>query len=146
MRPSRRNKGMVVDGQLYRSKYEANQAKILIKEKINFEYEEHIVSFMEPISNGTCRDCDGTNVSKSRVYTPDFYFPETGIFVELKGKFDAPTRTKMKHVTEQCTEDIRMVFMRNNYVTRKHSMSYGRWCDLHEIQWAVGNIPKEWTR
>jgi len=131
---------------LYRSQYEANQAKILIKEKINFEYETKILEFAEPLRGGTCLDCGGSSVAKSRIYTPDFYFPDTNIFVELKGKFDSATRSKMRWVTEQCEEDVRMVFMRDNYLSRKHKMTYSRWCEINGITFSIGNIPLEWCR
>ena len=85
-------------------------------------------------------------MGKNRIYKPEFYFPDTGVYVETKGKFDASTRTKMREVCKQSSLEIRMVFMRNNWLTRKHKMTYGRWCDLHDIQWAVGYIPIEWTK
>ena len=96
--------------------------------------------------NGECLRCGSTNIGKHRIYTPDFHLQSTDIFVETKGKFDAQTRTKMKEVCEQSDKDIRMVFMRNNWLTRKHKMTYGRWCDLHGIKWAVGDIPLSWGK
>ena len=141
----RRARAFPYEGEIYKSKYELQQATRLLEGCISFEYEKHEIEFLSEIRNSECLACGSTSVGKHRIYTPDFYFPETGVFVETKGKFDAATRTKMKEVCAQSTNDIRMVFMRNNWLTRKHKMTYGRWCDLHGIQWAVGNIPTEWA-
>ena len=131
---------------VFRSEYERKQAIRLIKNDVFFLYEELEVGFLSDIRNAECLNCGSVSVGKHRVYVPDFWFPETNIIVETKGKFDAPSRTKMKEVCEQSSWDIRMVFMRDNWLTRKHKMTYGRWCDLHDIPWAIGDIPIEWGK
>ena len=142
----RRPREFPFEGEIYKSKYELQQASRLVGEGILFEYEKHEIKFLSEIRNAECLACGSTSVGKHRIYTPDFYLIETDIFVETKGKFDAPTRTKMREVCAQSSKDIRMVFMRNNWLTRKHKMTYGRWCDLHDIQWAVGDIPLSWCK
>ena len=134
------------EGEIYKSKYELQQASRLLDRGIPFEYEKFEIKFLSEIRNAECLACGSTSVGKHRIYTPDFYLNETKVFVETKGKFDAPTRTKMKEVCAQSPYDIRMVFMRDNWLTRKHKMTYGRWCDLHNIKWAVGDIPVEWGK
>jgi len=37
-----------------------------------------------------------------------------------------------------------MLFMRNNYLTKKKAGTYGDWCDRNGFKWAVGRIPEEW--
>lgn len=142
----RRPREFPFEGEVYKSKYERDQAQRLRETGVRFEYEKHSIEFLSEIRNAECLDCGSTFVGKNRVYTPDFHLPDTGVFVETKGKFDSATRTKMKEVCAQSDKDIRMVFMRNNWLTRKHKMTYGRWCDLHDIQWAVGDIPLEWGK
>lgn len=132
-------------GNTFRSRYELAQAKRLEELNIPFDYECHIIEYLEDIGNGECLDCHSNNVAKGRVYTPDFYFPLTNIYVETKGKFDQEGRKKMKNVCTQTEEDVRMVFMRDNWLTRKHSMNYSRWCELNGIECAIGDIPLEWT-
>lgn len=144
--PVRRNREFPFNGNVYRSEYERVQAKRLVEEGINFEYESTQIDFYEETNQGVCADCGSKNVIKNRKYTPDFHLTDTNIFVETKGKFDASSRTKMRNVINQSEHDVRMVFMRNNYLTRKHKMTYGRWCDLNDIKWAVGDIPLEWAR
>ncbi|MCP5005501.1 MAG: hypothetical protein GY941_16420 [Planctomycetes bacterium] len=132
------------EGEVYRSEYERKQAKLLVKNGVEFEYERTQLVFSEKVTGGQCAECSSTKVRKRRKYTPDFYFPTTDIFVETKGKFDAPTRTKMKNVCEQSGRDVRMVFMRDNYLTRKRKMKYSRWCEINNIKYAIGDIPLEW--
>ena len=140
----RRQRQFPFEGMVFRSKYEQNQAAILINEGINFEYETVSMFYTQVVNKGECKDCGGTRVVKVRSYTPDFWFPESKIFVETKGKFTPENRTKMKDITEQSEHDIRMVFMADNWLTRKHGMRYSRWCELNDIQFAVGNIPLSW--
>jgi len=142
----RRAREFPLKGNIYRSKYERDQAQRLLDGGVRFEYEHKNLSFISEVKNAECLNCGSRVVGKNRMYTPDFYFPATGVFVELKGKFDAATRTKMNDVCHQSECDIRIVFMRDNFLTRKHKMTYGRWCDLHGIIWAVGDIPWEWVR
>ena len=109
-----------------------------------FDYEIVQLEYKAKVYQGQCGDCGSDNCFSSRLYTPDFYFPRTGIFVETKGKFDALSRTKMSQVCQQSDKDIRIVFMRDNWLTRKRSMTYSRWCELNGIQCAIGDIPLEW--
>ena len=140
----RRAREFPLEDWIFRSEYERKQAQRLLDNDVFFLYEHQTLDFLEGLSFGVCMDCGGKNVGKLRKYTPDFYIPATKIFIETKGKFDSRTRTKMKNVCSQCEEDIRMVFMANNWLTRKHKMTYGRWCKLNGIEYAIGNIPLEW--
>jgi hypothetical protein len=82
----------------------------------------------------------------SSFYLADFVLPN-GIYVECKGWFSPRDRRKMLAV-RRCNPncDIRMVFMRaSNRLTKgKNSMTYGKWCEKYDIQWAEGSIPTEW--
>jgi len=129
----------------YRSKYEFDQAKRLIANKINFEYEHIQFSWIEDVINSVCGDCNSKNIKKSRKYTPDFFFPKSKLLIETKGKFTPENRKYMAQIIKQSPYPLRMVFMRDNWLTRKKSMSYSRWCDLNGIEWAIGNIPLEWV-
>lgn len=141
-----KKKVLEFDDVLYKSAYELHQAQRLKEHGINFEYESKKLSYESAVYNSHCRDCGGTSVFSSRIYTPDFYIVDTGIFIETKGKFDGPTRTKMLEVLAHRDEDIRMVFMRDNYLSRKKSMTYSRWCELNNVPYAIGNIPLEWCK
>ena len=130
----------------YKSRYEYNQAVRLEKNGIKFEYEKHKLNWYEEISNGHCPCCQSTDVCKLRSYTPDFYFPEVDIFVETKGRFTSQNRTFMEQIIKQSEVEIRMVFMSDNYCTKKKGMRYSRWCELKGIEFAIGSIPLSWVQ
>lgn len=138
--------GLAAHDWVMRSQYELDQANRLAENEIFFTYEAEQISYNAEVYNAVCNTCGGADCVSARLYTPDFYFPVTGIFAETKGRFDQPSRKKMKAVCTQSERDVRMVFMRDNYLTKKKSMSYTRWCELNGINAAVGDIPLEWGR
>ena len=80
----------------YRSKFELSLAKTLTANNIEFQYEEERFEY----------------IPAPRHYTPDFYFPETNIYVEAKGHLDKGDRVKMVLMKKQHPElDIRFVFV-----------------------------------
>ena len=129
----------------YKSKYEELQAARLEDNNINFEYEPIQLDWVEIVNHAYCGECYSEDVKKNRKYTPDFWFPKSKIFVETKGKFTPEARTKMYQICYQSEYEVRMVFMRDNYLTRKHGMKYSRWCEIHDIKYAIGDIPIEWV-
>ena len=89
-----------------------------------------------------------TYVPKPSTYTPDFYIPETGIYVEAKGHLDKSDRMKMLLVKEQHPDlDIRFVFLRaNNKIYKGSKTTYAQWATKHKFEWAEGSIPEEWCK
>lgn len=142
---SRRNRVFPYKGHNFRSDYERRQARRLDKSGVKWEYETRQLDFSELINGGYCPVCGSDHVLKDRKYTPDFYFPDTGIFVETKGRLDVDDRKKMIDVCSQSEEDIRMVFMSDNLLRRGGKMRYSRWAELKGIEYAIGDIPLEWT-
>lgn len=120
-------------GTPYRSGFEKKVAASLKLRKVKFEYEKLKISYTVPESK--------------HVYTPDFVLPN-GIVCEVKGKFDPASRAKMMLVIEQNPDlDIRMLFMRDNYINKKSKTKYSDWCIKRGIKYHVslqGEIPEEW--
>lgn len=142
---SRREHKFPLDGVVYRSGFEKRQAERLKKNNINFEYETIQFPWKEPINNAECDQCGNKDIKKDRLYTPDFWFPKSQIFVETKGRFTAQNRTFMSHIVKYAPYEVRMVFMNDNWLSKKKSMSYSRWCELNGINCAIGAIPLEWV-
>ena len=134
-----------IDIKPYKSMYEYRQANRLEEHGVSFLYENEHLSFLSKVVNGECAACDSKIVGKRREYTPDFYFPKVDIFVETKGKFTSEARTKFLEIVEQTSWDLRIVFMTDNYLTKKHGMRYSRWCELNNIKYAIGDIPLSWV-
>jgi hypothetical protein len=116
----------------YRSAFELQVANYLAINNVEFTYEEKRVVF----------------VPKPRTYTPDFYIPETDIYIEVKGHFTKDDRTKMLLVKEQNPElDIRILFVNaKNKIYKGSKTTYGAWADKHKFDWAEGTVPKEWMK
>ena len=116
----------------FRSQFESNIARKLVERGISFEYEKERVVY----------------IPKPRTYTPDFYFPDTDVYVETKGHLDKGDRVKMLLVKEQNPDlDIRFVFIRaSNKIYKGSKTTYGDWATKHGFQWAEGSIPEEWCR
>ena len=117
----------------YRSGFEHKVSDQLKENKIKFEYETTVISYIKPQTNHT--------------YTIDFTLPN-GILVETKGRWVIEDRKKHLLIKKQHPElDIRIVFMSGNTKIRKGSKTtYGMFCDKHGILWAEKEIPKSWLR
>jgi len=114
----------------YRSKFEVSVAADLGKRKVDFQYEK--VSF--------------DYVPKIRNYTPDFYLPESKIYIETKGRLTTNDRVKHLLIKDQYPDlDIRFVFVNaNNKISRTSKTTYANWCDRHKFLWAESLVPMEW--
>ena len=114
----------------YRSKFEVKVAADLGKRKIDFQYEK--VSF--------------DYVPKIRNYTPDFYLPDSKIYIETKGRLTTNDRVKHLLIKDQYPDlDIRFVFVNaNNKISRTSKTTYANWCDRHKFLWAESLVPMEW--
>lgn len=118
---------------MLRSGFEKTVALNLESRAVDFKYEEHSLPYEVPAS--------------THVYTPDFLLP-SGIFVEAKGKFDTAARKKMEQVIKQHPElDIRMLFMRDNFIQKTSKTRYSTWCEKRGIKYHVsanGEVPDDW--
>ena len=63
----------------YRSKFELELAKVLMRHKVKFQYESKKFLY----------------IPKPRTYTPDFYIPSLKTFIEIKGH-GTPTEEAME--------------------------------------------------
>ena len=116
----------------FRSTFELNLARSLADKGVTYEYESTKLTY----------------VPKPRTYTPDFYIPETGIYIEAKGHLDKSDRMKMLLVKEQYPDlDIRFVFLRaNNKIYKGSKTTYADWATKHKFEWAEGSIPAGWCK
>ena len=103
----------------YRSNFEERYAEKLAK--LGFIYEPYKIKYQVPTSIHS--------------YTPDFVRGK--LIYELKGRFTAADRKKMKLLVEQHPEfDFVMVFQNPNIKINKNSKTtYAMWCDKNDIEW-----------
>ncbi len=135
----------------YKSGLEHKTATFLTKRGIEFHYEEWELAYDIKIAKGYCKNCTSTTqIYQKRIYTPDFWLPEIWVFIETKGKFTGRDRTKHQAVRKSHpNERIYILFMRDNYLTKKKKKRYSEWCTFNNIEWAVsekGIPPEEWLK
>ena len=126
-----------------RSKFEAKIAKQLKAAKIKYEYEPFSLDYYVPVPNHICLKCNSDLIIKPRKYVPDFVIGDT--IIEAKGIFNSQERIKARSLHIQLVKwDFRMVFMYDNWITKKHKSKYSDWCEKNGVTYAIGKIPKEW--
>lgn len=112
-----------------RSKLEASVIKNLQDNGVEFKYEEYKIKYQKKLST----------------YTPDLLL-RNGIFIEIKGYFDAEDRAKHLLIQAQHPDlEIRFVFQAANKKIHKSSRTtYAEWCVKHGFTYAEGYIPPSW--
>ena len=129
--PKRTPKPMV-DRKL-RSGFERKVRKHLEASGAEYSYESMVIKYEIP--------------SSVHKYVPDWVLAN-GIIVESKGFWDSRSRMKMAMVIEQHPElDIRLLFQRDNSISKTSKTKYSDWCSKRGIKFAVsadGHNPEEW--
>ena len=140
---SRRSKNLgnlIHRGVQYRSMLEVEVAKLLytartkLKKSFKFSYEH----------------CPFTYQLAEREYWPDFMIVrEDGseIFIEVKGYLDRDAQRKMLAVKE-CNPDYTFVFLfsKDNPIRKGAKMRYSDWCEKHNFEFAIGEVPEKWLK
>lgn len=131
----------------YRSSFERNIAGDLRRRGVKFKYEPYKIVYWKKIRQAKCIECGCKDIVERHTYLPDFLLNKNNILIEAKGKFTSPMRSKMLAVKESNPElDIRFLFMRNNWLTKKHLERYSDWCEKHSFDYAFMKVPDEWIK
>jgi hypothetical protein len=125
-----------------RSGFELEVAEMLRHHGIDFEYETRSFPWLEQVPNAYCPSCGQPGVAR-RSYTPDFFLPN-GVIIEAKGRY-TPKDRKISIAMRDADIDVKMVFQYDNRLSRKSKTRYSDWCEKHGIDYAVRQIPEEWT-
>lgn len=130
----------------FRSGFEAKVAEDLRRRKIPYEYESRAYSVVLPVPGHYCRECASKSVARMSTYHPDFHLKGGRLIVETKGRFTArdrklAARFKIQHPHT----NYRLLFQRNNTLTKASKTRYTDWCEKNNIPCAVGtSVPQEW--
>lgn len=131
-------------GYKFHSKLELSVATDLHNRNEEFKYETESFKWIERLPRAFCGECGEKSALVERSYTPDFFLP-SGIIVEVKGNFTSKDRKIALAMKEQHPElDVRMLFQRDNWLTRQHKTKYSDWCEARGIEYAFIKIPDEW--
>lgn len=116
-----------------RSGLEKRTAQFLEDNGVDYGYEVDTITYVVP--------------EKKHKYTPDFTL-SNGIIVECKGRWDTASRQKMALVVEQNPDkDIRMLFQKDNPITKTSKTKYSDWCTKRMIPYHIspnGELPASW--
>lgn len=106
----------------YKSKFERNLATYFRKSRLQFTYEPRRFSFTQP--------------AIERKYTPDFWLPEIGTYVESKGRLTPEERKKLLW-WRASNPDVPLIllFMQGRNPIRKgSSTSYLDWAEANGFE------------
>ena len=108
-------------------------------------FEERVVASLEKENIPFLYECESFEYTLTSRYKPDIFL-KNGVILELKGFWKPTDRRKHAAMKAQHPDiDIRLVFQRNNTITRTSKTTYGDFCDKHSIPWCVfPNIPQSW--
>jgi len=135
----------------WRSGFERRIREDLDRREITYTYESHQFPVTLDIPGCFCEACGDRRIKRVTRYTPDFYFyhPSDGkpLIVEAKGKFDAKARKLALAFKRQYgyKYEYRLLFQRDNWMTKEKKQRYSDWCATHNILCHVGRtVPNEW--
>lgn len=84
----------------------------------------------------------------SKVYVPDFvitFKDGRKIYIEAKGYLRPENRAQLLSVKSQYPDmDLRLVFERDNKLSKTSRTRYSDWAGKHGFMYCVGTIPEEW--
>lgn len=112
---------------------------------VEYEYEARVLAYDAKTRGAKCHACGSKECYAIRKYTPDFWLPEQGFFIETKGRWTGADRNK--HVAVRNSNpnvEIRFIFQYNNWLTSRRKAKYSDWCDKHNYIYAVEHVPEEW--
>lgn len=134
----KRKRSFPHNGVEYKSGFELTVAKFLDEHSIPFSYERQPYNFYTRITKGVCLECGAKDVYQRRHYTPDFFL-DNGIILEVKGRFMPANRTTLIDFKEHNPDiDVRMVFMRDEWLTKGKKKKYSDWCEQKGFKYCVG--------
>jgi len=129
---------------VHASKLEDTIIQNLEERGVEFKYEPVTFDYLRVVRGATCSECNGSHCRIRRRYTPDLAIGT--FFVEIKGKLDSATRSRMEAFHEGRPEiDLRYIFQRDNWLTSKHKNKYSDWAKKLGVKYHIGQeVPEEW--
>ena len=129
-----------------KSMLEVSVAADMDKRKIKWKYEPHKFDY-NLCPNWSFKKCN----IKPNTYTPDFFLPESDIYLEVKGKMDLVGRKKMEavknHLPELCSK-LCFVFgyPKNKLYATPNSSRYWQWAEGREFRWSDKYVDEGWLK
>lgn len=136
---------------LSRSGLERSIRSGLDRDGVPYEYEPEAFKFPLPEPGHFCRQCKATDICRHTKYTPDFRLygsSKKPVYIEGKGRFTGSNRRRMlAFKAEYPNVDLRLVFQRDNTLSKTSKTKYSQWCKDNGFPYHVGpEVPKDWLR
>ena len=107
------------------------------KPRLKSKFEHRFYDELQRLGLHWTYEADTLKYVLDLTYKPDWKVSDN-LYVETKGKFDYTERRKILAVkTGNPEKEVRLCFMRNQKLGKGSKMTYGEWCDKHEIKWSV---------
>lgn len=117
------------------------------RKKLRSSFERKVKDFLEANNVAFKYEPFQVKYVLEKTYVPDFKL-SNGIVIECKGNFTAEDRRKMLAIKRQHPElDVKLLFMRNNKLSKDSKLRYSDWAEKHGFDWHVseeGSIPMRW--
>lgn len=119
----------------------------LDQDGVSYEYEPTTFTYTVPETGYLCQKCGQNAIVKKVRYTPDFYVGKR-FYVEAKGRFTGTNRRRLLAFRDsQPGIDIRLVFQRDNTLSKSSQTKYSQWAKANGFKYHVGSaIPKAWLK
>lgn len=130
-----------------RSGFERKLRERLDAEGVKYEYEADTFAITVPVGGKVnCPNCGPVVAEKASRYTPDFFFENW--IIEAKGKFTAKDRKRLLALIKEWGYSFQfgILFMRDNWMTKRKVQRYTDWCKANDIPCAVGWFKPEWLK
>lgn len=114
---------------------------------VSYKYEPttYDVWVVVPSRGIECLECGNNKFRKKQTYTPDFVL-RNRVHIEAKGRLTVDNRRKYLAFVEQYPKiKFKLLFQRNNPITRGSKTKYSDWCEKNGIDYSIGEeVPNEW--
>jgi hypothetical protein len=128
-----------LNGYTLRSGFEYRVGTLLNELDIPWTYEEYSYEYETTVTNGTCRDCGGSNVGRIRLYTPDFFLWGGSTILEVKGRFTGSNRRTLADLRRyQPDINLQLVFQSDNVYSKRTGRRYSDWATQYGYKSHVG--------
>lgn len=129
----------VYKGIEFDSGFEVRVAQQLDSLGVTWEFEPIKLDWLRPIRKGKCTECGSKVIAQECIYTPDFWLPDLGFFIEAKGIWPSSNRTLHRELIKQHPDvDIKFTFEMDQWqVKTTKKKKYSDWCITHKRDYWV---------
>jgi len=127
------------------SRFERDMVQTLIDRGIPYEFHPDQREYSSAVRGGFCPSCGSNSVRQGRLYRTDVILTDTGVMVEIKGKFTPHNRNLMTEFLRTYNGPVAFCFMADNKLSKASRTRYTGWATKLRCPSAVKEIPDWWA-